>query len=62
MEKIGIFCSASDSIDKIYFLKASEPGEWMAKAKNLSDRKDLIVSHYFEVANSFEELTSLINQ
>lgn len=31
MEKIGIFCSASDSIDKMYFHKAMELGEWMAK-------------------------------
>lgn len=31
MEKIGVFCSASDTIDEIYFLKATELGEWMGK-------------------------------
>ncbi len=31
MEKIGVFCSASDTIDEIYFLKANELGEWMGK-------------------------------
>lgn len=31
MKKIGIFCSASDSIDKVYFDKAKELGEWMGK-------------------------------
>lgn len=31
MEKIGIFCSASDSIDRIYFEKTAELGEWMGK-------------------------------
>ncbi|MEG1685746.1 MAG: TIGR00730 family Rossman fold protein [Bacteroides sp.] len=31
MEKIGIFCSASDSIDNMYFLKTMELGEWMGR-------------------------------
>lgn len=31
MEKIGIFCSASDSIDKMYFEKTIELGEWLGK-------------------------------
>lgn len=31
MEKIGVFCSASDSIDEIYFLKANELGKWMGE-------------------------------
>ncbi len=31
MKKIGIFCSASDSIDEVYFDKAKELGEWMGK-------------------------------
>lgn len=31
MKKIGIFCSASDSIDKMYFDSARELGEWMGK-------------------------------
>lgn len=31
MEKIGIFCSASDSIEKIYFEKAEELGNWMGR-------------------------------
>lgn len=31
MKKIGIFCSASDSIDKVYFEKAKELGEWMGR-------------------------------
>ena len=31
MEKIGIFCSASESIDKAYFEKATELGAWMGK-------------------------------
>ena len=31
MEKIGIFCSASDSIDKMYFEKRIELGEWLGK-------------------------------
>lgn len=31
MKKIGIFCSASDSIDKVYFDKAKELGEWIGK-------------------------------
>ena len=29
MERIGIFCSASEVIDPIYFDKASELGKWM---------------------------------
>ncbi len=29
MEKIGVFCSASDKIDEIYFKKACELGAWM---------------------------------
>ena len=31
MEKIGIFCSASNSIDTLYFEKAKELGTWMGK-------------------------------
>ena len=31
MEKIGIFCSASGSIDPIYFDAAHQIGEWMGK-------------------------------
>lgn len=31
MKKIGIFCSASDSIDKVYFEKARELGEWIGR-------------------------------
>jgi len=31
MEKIGIFCSASNSIDPIYFLKTTELGEWIGR-------------------------------
>ncbi len=31
MKKIGIFCSASDAIDKVFFEKAKELGEWMGK-------------------------------
>lgn len=33
MERIGIFCSASDEIDAVYFEKASELGEWMGQNK-----------------------------
>ena len=29
MEKIGIFCSASENIDKMYFESARRIGEWM---------------------------------
>jgi hypothetical protein len=29
MEKIGIFCSASENIDKMYFESARQIGEWM---------------------------------
>ena len=31
MEKIGIFCSASDNIDKMYFESASQIGKWMGQ-------------------------------
>ena len=31
MEKIGVFCSASDKIDDIYFEKARELGAWMGR-------------------------------
>lgn len=31
MEKIGLFCSASDSIDGLYFEKARELGEWIGR-------------------------------
>lgn len=31
MEKIGIFCSASENIDKMYFESARQIGEWMGK-------------------------------
>lgn len=31
MEKIGIFCSASANIDKMYFESARRIGEWMGK-------------------------------
>lgn len=31
MKQIGIFCSASDTIDKIYFEKAAELGTWIGK-------------------------------
>lgn len=37
MEKIGIFCSASDSIAPVYFEKARELGEWMGQ-----NRKTLV--------------------
>ncbi|MBR5541412.1 MAG: TIGR00730 family Rossman fold protein [Bacteroides sp.] len=33
MEKIGIFCSAADSIEAIYFEKARELGVWMGQNK-----------------------------
>ena len=33
MEKIGIFCSAADSIETIYFEKARELGVWMGQNK-----------------------------
>lgn len=33
MEKIGIFCSAADSIAPIYFEKARELGAWMGQQK-----------------------------
>ena len=31
MEKIGIFCSASDNIDKMYFESARRIGEWIGQ-------------------------------
>ena len=31
MEKIGIFCSASDNIDKMYFESAGQIGKWMGQ-------------------------------
>lgn len=31
MEKIGIFCSASDSIDPTFFDAAHQIGEWMGR-------------------------------
>lgn len=31
MEKIGVFCSACDSIDDIYFTTTTEFGEWIGK-------------------------------
>lgn len=31
MEKIGIFCSASENIDKMYFNSARQIGEWLGK-------------------------------
>jgi uncharacterized protein (TIGR00730 family) len=31
IKKIGVFCSASDNIDAIYFEKARQLGEWMGK-------------------------------
>ena len=37
MEKIGIFCSASEVIDPIYFEKTRELGEWMGQ-----NRKTLV--------------------
>ena len=33
MEKIGIFCSASENIDKVYFESARQIGEWMGQKK-----------------------------
>ena len=36
MKKIGIFCSASENIDKMYFESARQIGEWMGqKGKTL---------------------------
>lgn len=32
MKKIGIFCSASENIDKMYFESARQIGEWMGQA------------------------------
>ena len=37
MEKIGIFCSASEVIDPIYFEKTRELGKWMGQ-----NRKTLV--------------------
>lgn len=37
MEKIGIFCSASEVIDSLYFEKARELGEWLGQ-----NRKTLV--------------------
>ncbi|KAA6337214.1 TIGR00730 family Rossman fold protein [termite gut metagenome] len=31
IKKIGVFCSASDNIDAIYFERARQLGEWMGK-------------------------------
>ena len=31
MKKIGIFCSASESIDKMYFDSARQIGEWIGQ-------------------------------
>ena len=31
MEKIGIFCSASENIDKMYFDSARQIGEWIGQ-------------------------------
>lgn len=31
MEKIGIFCSASENIDKMYFDEANRIGQWMGR-------------------------------
>ena len=31
MEKLGIFCSASDNIDKMYFESTSQIGKWMGQ-------------------------------
>ena len=31
MDKIAIFCSASDNIDSVYFDKARELGTWMGQ-------------------------------
>lgn len=31
MKKIGIFCSASDTIDRVYFDRAKELGHWMGR-------------------------------
>ena len=33
MERIGIFCSASEVIDELYYEKARELGEWMGQNK-----------------------------
>ena len=37
MKKIGIFCSASENIDKMYFDSARQIGEWMGKAGKTFD-------------------------
>ena len=33
MERIGIFCSAADDIETVYFEKARELGAWMGQNK-----------------------------
>ena len=33
MERIGIFCSAADDIEPVYFEKARELGVWMGKIR-----------------------------
>ena len=38
MKKIGIFCSASENIDKMYFDSARQIGEWMGKAGKLEEK------------------------
>ena len=40
MENIGIFCSASNNIDPVFFRHASELGTWLGENK-----KTLIVFH-----------------
>lgn len=35
MEKIGIFCSASGNIDKMYFDMAGRIGKWMGETGKL---------------------------
>ena len=35
MEKIGIFCSAADSIETVYFEKARELGVWLGENKKI---------------------------
>lgn len=34
MKKIGIFCSASENIDKMYFESPRRIGEWMGQTLN----------------------------
>ena len=33
MERIGIFCSAADDIEAVYFEKARELGAWLGENK-----------------------------